>query len=74
MINYKRLYTNLFRNITQIIFDYENEPSHIIERLKQAQTEAEELYLSLCEEAFPHGEDLGHDFDEEEFDDELPEK
>ena len=55
--------------MTHIIFDYENEPSDIIERLKQSQLEAEEMYLDMCEEAFPNGEDLEHD--DEDFDDEA---
>lgn len=74
MISYKRLYGKLFRDMTQIIFDYEEKNPEIVERLKQSQNEAEEMYLDMCEEAFPNGEDLGHDFDDEEFNDELPEE
>ena len=71
MISYKRLYGKLFRDMTQIIFDFEDENPEIVERLKQSQIEAEEMYLDMCEEAFPNGEDLGRDHDEEEFNDEL---
>ena len=74
MISYKRLYGKLFRDITQIIFDFEDKNPEIVERLKQSQIEAEEMYLCLCEEAFPNGEDLGHDSDDEDFNDELPEE
>lgn len=74
MISYKKLYHKLYNDMTDIIFDYENQNSDIIERLKQSQIEAEEMYLDLCEEAYPNGEDLGHDFDDEEFNDELPEE
>lgn len=74
MISYKRLYGKLFRDMTQIIFDFEDENPEIVERLKQSQIEAEEMYLDMCEEAFPKGEDLGHDHDEEEFNDELCEE
>ena len=73
MISYKRLYGKLFRDITQVIFDFEDKNPEIVEKLKQIQIESEELYLDMCEEAFPNGEDLGHDFDDEEFNDELPE-
>ena len=73
MISYKRLYGKLFRDMTQIIFDYEEKNPEIVERLKQSQIEAEEMYLDMCEEAFPNDEDLGHDYDDEEFNDELPE-
>ncbi|MBE7023908.1 MAG: hypothetical protein E7412_05510 [Ruminococcaceae bacterium] len=69
MLSYKKLYHKLFNDMTHIIFDYENEPSDIIERLKQSQLEAEEMYLDMCEEAFPNGEDLEHD--DEDFDDEA---
>ncbi len=71
MISYKRLYGKLFRDITQIIFEHENDSPEIIEKLKQSQIEAEEMYLDMCEEAFPNGEDLGRDYDDEEFDDET---
>ena len=74
MISYKRLYGKLFRDITQVIFDFEDKNPEIVEKLKQIQIESEELYLDMCEEAFPNGEDLGHDFDEEEFDDALAEE
>ncbi len=74
MISYKKLYHKLYNDMTDIIFDYEKQNSEIIKRLKQSQIEAEEMYLCLCEEAFPNGEDLGHDFDDEDFNDELPEE
>ncbi len=64
MPNYKKLYHKLFNDMTQIIFDYENQPFDIVKRLKQSQLEAEEMYLCLCEEAYLDGEDLGDDFDE----------
>ena len=74
MISYKKLYHKLYNDMTDIIFDYEKQNSEIIERLKQSQIEAEEMYLNLCEEAYPNGEDLEFYDEEYDFDDEMPEK
>ena len=74
MISYKKLYHKLYNDMTDIIFDYEKQNSEIIERLKQSQIEAEEMYLDLCEEAYPNGEDLEFYDEEYVFDDEMPEK
>lgn len=45
------------------------QPFDKIERLKQSQLEAEGTYLDMCKETFPKGEDLGHDFFDDNFDD-----
>lgn len=47
MPDYKKLYLNLFNEITDTI-----------EKLKKAQENAEEMYLDMCDEEFPDGEDL----------------
>ena len=47
MPNYEKLYHKLFNEITDAI-----------ERLQKAQLDAEEMYLDMCEEEFPNGEDL----------------
>ena len=54
MPNYKKLYSKLFNEITEII-----------EKLQKAQQDVEEMYLDMCEEEFPNGEDL-EKFDEED--------
>ncbi len=54
MPDYEKLYHNLFNEITDSI-----------KHLKKAQTDAEELYLKMCEKEFPNGEDL-EDFNEED--------
>ncbi len=53
MPDYKKLYHKLFNDITETI-----------EKLQKAQQDAEEMYLDMCEEEFPNGEDL-ENFDEE---------
>ena len=53
MPDYKKLYPFLF-----------NEISDTIEFLQQAQQDAEEMYLDMCEEEFPNDEDLEY-FDED---------
>ena len=47
MPDYKKLYHKLFNEITDTI-----------ENLKKIQEDAEEMYLDMCEEEFPNGEDL----------------
>ena len=54
MPDYKKLYHKLF-----------NEISETIESLQQVQLDVEEMYLDMCEEEFPNGEDL-ECFDEED--------
>ncbi len=65
MINYKKLYFKLFNDITDAIKIIEStndilSKTHFdaLDKLKQAQIEAEEMYLDMCEEEFPNGEDL----------------
>ncbi len=53
MPDYEKLYHQLFNDITKTI-----------EKLQKAQQNVEEMYLDMCEEEFPSGEDL------EKFDDE----
>ncbi len=53
MPDYEKLYHKLFNDITDAI-----------EYLQKAQQDAEEMYLDMCEEEFPNGEDLeqfGHE-------------
>lgn len=57
MPDYKKLYHFLF-----------NEISDTIEFLQQAQKDAEEMYLDMCEEEFPNDDDL------EFFDDDIREE
>ncbi|MBQ9756998.1 MAG: hypothetical protein IJW15_01095 [Clostridia bacterium] len=47
MPNYEKLYHKLFNEITDAV-----------ERLQKAQLDAEAMYLDMCEEEFPNGEDL----------------
>ena len=47
MPNYENLYHKLFNEITATI-----------ENLQKAQQDAEEMYLDMCEDEFPNGEDL----------------
>lgn len=47
MPDFEKLYYKLFNDITDAI-----------ETLQKAQTDAEEIYLDMCEEEFPNGEDL----------------
>ena len=47
MPNYEKLYHTLFNKVTKAI-----------ENLQQAQIDVEKLYLDMCEEEFPKGEDL----------------
>lgn len=54
MPDYKTLYHKLFNDITDAI-----------ENLQKAQQDAEEMYLDMCEEESPNGEDL-EDFDQED--------
>ena len=66
MLDYKRLYHKLFGDITAVIFALEEDPNcDVIERLKQSQIEAEEMYLDLCEEVYPNGEDLENECEED---------
>lgn len=65
MVNYKKLYLKLYRDITETIKIIEStndilSRTHFeaLDKLKQSQIEAEEMYLDLCEEAYPNGEDL----------------
>ncbi len=65
MINYEKLYHKLVRDIGDAIYilEHSKEPAHkinadVLEKLIAAVTEAEEMYLDMCEEAFPNGEDL----------------
>ncbi|MBR2453178.1 MAG: hypothetical protein IKB32_03935 [Clostridia bacterium] len=53
MPDYKKLYHKLFSDITDTI-----------ENLQKAQQDAEEMYLDMCDEEFPNGEDL-ETFDED---------
>jgi len=58
MPDYEKLYYKLFNEITETI-----------ECLQKAQLDAEEMYLDMCEEEFPSGEDLEYfdeDFNEED--------
>ena len=52
MPDYQKLYHKLFNDI-----------SVTIENLQKAQQDAEEIYLDMCDEGFPNGEDL-ETFDE----------
>ena len=54
MPDYEKLYHNLFNKIT-----------YAIKQLQKAQSDAEELYLNMCEKEFPNGEDLEY-FDQED--------
>lgn len=54
MPDYKKLYHKLFNDITDVIED-----------LQKAQQDTEEMYLDMCEEEFPNGEDLEY-FDHED--------
>ena len=47
MPDYEKLYYKLFNEITETI-----------DKLKKVQEDAEEMYLDMCEEEFPNGEDL----------------
>ncbi len=47
MPDYEKLYHKLFNQIAETI-----------EKLQQAQIDVEEMYLDMCEEEFPNGEDL----------------
>ncbi len=47
MPDFEKLYFKLFNEITDTI-----------EKLQQAQQDAEEMYLDMCEKEFPKGEDL----------------
>ncbi len=47
MPDYEKLYHKLFNDITKAI-----------ETLQKAQQDVEEMYLDMCEEEFPNGEDL----------------
>ncbi len=59
MLSYKKLYHKLFNDITDVVFALEKDPHFdVLEKLKQSQIEAEDMYLCMCEEAFPNGEDL----------------
>lgn len=65
MISYKKLYHKLFNDITDVIRIIEStndilSRTHFeaLDKLKQSQVEAEEMYLDMCEEAYPNGEDL----------------
>ena len=65
MLNYKKLYFKLYNDITDAIQILEKNTDNLqairadaIDKLTNAQIEAEELYLDLCEEAYPNGEDL----------------
>jgi len=69
MISYKKLYHKLFNDITDVIRIIEStndilSRTHFdaLDKLKQSQIEAEEMYLDMCEKAYPNGEDLeGYD-------------
>ena len=79
MINYQKLYHFLFNQITdsiEILEDSANDRNKALEKLKQAQIDAEEMYLDLCEEEYPDGEDLGEWWEKEEelYDDEDEEE
>ena len=65
MISYKKLYHKLFNDITDTIRIIEStndilSRTHFdaLDKLKQSQIEAEEMYLDMCEKAYPNGEDL----------------
>ena len=47
MPDYEKLYHKLFNDITDTI-----------DNLKKIQEDAETMYLDMCEEEFPNGEDL----------------
>ncbi len=47
MPDYEKLYHKLFNEITETI-----------DKLQKVQEDAEEMYLDMCEEEFPNGEDL----------------
>jgi len=76
MLNYKKLYFKLFNDITDAIeilqspdTDLQKIQADTTDKLINAQLEAEELYLDLCEEAYPNGEDLeSNNLDNEEYD------
>ena len=46
MPDYEKLYHNMFNDVTDII-----------EKLKQSQIDAEEMYISMCEKEFDGGDD-----------------
>ena len=65
MISYKKLYHKLFNDITDVIRIIESTNDILgrthfeaLDKLKQSQIEAEEMYLDMYEEAYPNGEDL----------------
>lgn len=69
MINYQKLYHFLFNQITdtiEILETSEQNQNQALDKLKQAQIDAEEMYLDLCEEEYPDGEDLGEWWEKEE--------
>jgi len=78
MINYARLYHKVVRDIGDAIYTIEhskdtaeNINSEVLDILIRSVHEAEEMYLDMCEEAYPNGEDLEeNDPDYEEYDDE----
>ena len=77
MINYARLYHKLARDIGDAIYTIEhpkdtaeNINSQVLDLLIKSITEAEEMYLDMCEEAYPNGEDLEENQEDfEEFED-----
>jgi len=79
MINYARLYHKLVGDIADAIYDLEHPKdsaektnSIVLEKLIASITEAEEMYLDMCEETYPNGEDLEeNDPDYEEYDDDT---
>ena len=65
MINYERLYHKVVRDIGDAIYTIEHSEdsaesikSQVLDMLIQSISEAEDMYLDMCEEAYPDGEDL----------------
>ena len=79
MINYARLYHKLVRDIADAIYTLEhpkdtpeNINSAVLKKLIDSVTEAEEMYLDMCEEAYPNVEDLEENQEDyEEYDDDT---
>lgn len=46
---YKKMYCRLFNRITDVIYDKEKSKEEMIEALKQAQLETEEIFMSFEE-------------------------
>ena len=80
MINYARLYHKLVRDIGDAIYAIEHPKgtpedinSEVLDMLIASVHEAEEMYLDMCEEAYPNGEDLEENQEDYEEYEDFPE-